>query len=227
MSRCTIDKFNSIKNALKQVDIELDKLKMKRDTANNVGNNLKKINEKIDFMCLLEFNHPSAMYIYSQLQPAAAQASIRGASSTALKLIPHVKDLLEYLQKIKPNGSDKTDGTDKKTEQEPKNNSKKTRSKSKSNSKKTRSKSPGSNSKNNTRKTRSKSPSSIPKVPTLFPKHKYLDMSDVSELNRVKRLYRKLSLLLHTDRPITATKQKEEFQILSNEYQTILNKFSG
>ena len=94
MSRCTIEKFNSIKNALKQVDIELDKLKMKRDTANNVGNNLKKINEKIDFMCLLEFNHPSAMYIYSQLQPAAAQASIRGASSTALKLIPHVKDLL-------------------------------------------------------------------------------------------------------------------------------------
>lgn len=63
---------------------------------------------------------------------------------------------------------------------------------------------------------------------TLFPSHKYLDLSDKSEFPQVKTKYRQLSLTYHPDKCLndktpgmTKTQCETEFKILNNEYDEI------
>lgn len=71
-----------------------------------------------------------------------------------------------------------------------------------------------------------------PTIPTLFPSHKYLDLSDESEFDIVKSKYKKLAKLYHSDGcpnentpGMTKEQCDEEFKILSNEYQEIKSHF--
>jgi hypothetical protein len=68
---------------------------------------------------------------------------------------------------------------------------------------------------------------------TLFPDHKYLNLSDESEYPQVKAKYRQLSLLYHPDKcpnkntpGMTKSECEEEFKILDKEYKAIKNKFN-
>lgn len=61
--------------------------------------------------------------------------------------------------------------------------------------------------------------------PSLFPSHKYLNLSDKNEFPQVKSEYRKLALLYHPDKckieGMTKEQCENEFKILDNEYKTI------
>ena len=68
---------------------------------------------------------------------------------------------------------------------------------------------------------------------TLFPGHKYLNLSDESEYPEIKAKYRQLSLLYHPDKcpnkntpGMTKSECEEEFKILDREYKAIKNKFN-
>lgn len=63
---------------------------------------------------------------------------------------------------------------------------------------------------------------------TLFPSHKYLDLSDKSEFPQVKSKYRELSLMYHPDKcpndktpGMDKSQCETEFKILNNEYNQI------
>lgn len=68
---------------------------------------------------------------------------------------------------------------------------------------------------------------------TLFPSHKYLNLSDKSEFPQVKSQYRKLSLTYHPDKcpndktpGMDKSQCETEFKILNNEYDTIKEKLN-
>lgn len=68
--------------------------------------------------------------------------------------------------------------------------------------------------------------------PTLFPSHKYLDLSSQEDFPNIKSKYKELSLLYHPDKcpnkntPNMTKKQcEEEFKILNSEYNIIKQEF--
>jgi hypothetical protein len=68
---------------------------------------------------------------------------------------------------------------------------------------------------------------------TLFPGHKYLNLSDESEYPEIKAKYKQLSLLYHPDKcpnkntpGMTKSECEEEFKILDSEYKAIKNRFN-
>ena len=71
-----------------------------------------------------------------------------------------------------------------------------------------------------------------PVVSTLFPSHKYLDLTDKTEIPNIKSKYKELSLLYHPDKcpnsntpNMTKKDCEEEFKIINNEYNIIKNHF--
>lgn len=75
--------------------------------------------------------------------------------------------------------------------------------------------------------------STVPQKSTLFPSHKYLNLSDKSEFPEIKSKYRQLSITYHPDKcpndktpGMTKTQCETEFKILNNEYNTIKNELN-
>jgi hypothetical protein len=153
-------------------------------------------------MCLtyLGFNNISAAFLSTQLQTAAAQMSGPKVTGTAKKCIPHIENLIDYLenkylgnQYFKDQQFDdeqESDEEESDEEQEYSNTNQQTG--------------------------------------TMFPNNKYLNLNDASQFPDVKSKYKKLSLIYHPDKcpndntpGMTKQQCEDEFKILNSEYNNI------
>jgi hypothetical protein len=95
---CTDENLIQILKSLKEALTELKKIGSVNTTT--IGEKLKNINSSIDWLCLtyLGFNNQSASFLANQLRPAAAQMSGHKVTGTAKKCVPHIENLIDYLE---------------------------------------------------------------------------------------------------------------------------------
>lgn len=194
---CDSEKIQAIKTALENSLIEIKKLDTPGINKKAIAINMENINKTIDFLCLsnLAMNNRGASFLSTQLQAGTAQLKLVGRTKTLLNCVPHINDLLEYINNLQSKSySEKP--SNKKTFEETQSSTKQVRT-------------------------------------SLFPEHKYLDLSDVSEFDAVKSKYRQLAKMYHTDHcpnentpNMTANDCKQTMQIINNEYETIKNRFN-
>jgi hypothetical protein len=95
---CTPELIEDLKSSLEEALEELNNIG--NVSSKEIGKNLAEINENISFYCLtyLGSKNDSAAYLSGQLRPAAAQMSRAGVTANAKKCIPHIENLLDYLE---------------------------------------------------------------------------------------------------------------------------------
>lgn len=199
---CDSVKIQAIKSGLERSLIEIKKLDTPGINKKEIANNMENINSTIDFLCLsyLGLNNIGAGFLNNQLKIGTTQLKMVGRTKTLKNCIPHINDLLVYINNLQSNSYSE-----------------------KPSNKRTFEETPTNETQNSTKQVRK----------SLFPDHKYLDLSDVSEFDEVKSKYRQLAKIYHTDHcpnqntpNMTVDDCKQAMQTLNTEYETIKNRFN-
>lgn len=207
---CDSVKIQAIKTALENSLIEIKKLDTPGINKKSIANNMENINSTIDFSCLsyLALNNRGAGFLQDQLKIGTTQLKLIGRTSTLKNCVPHINDLLGYLQNFQSNSY-----SEKHSEKHSEKPSKK----------RTFEETPDKETQSSTKQVRK----------SLFPDHKYLDISDVSEFDEVKAKYRQLAKMYHTDHcpnentpNMSVDDCKQVMQKLNEEYETIKKRFN-